>query len=52
MSFFAKKISSDEMQDRSEVNNEENVGTSNDIFINLYMLVIILEMYKILLTIM
>lgn len=31
MSFFAKKIRSDELQDRSKVNNEENVSTSNDI---------------------
>ncbi|XP_060873882.1 uncharacterized protein LOC132947614 [Metopolophium dirhodum] len=29
MSFFVKKIRSDEVQDRSKVNNEENVSTSN-----------------------
>jgi hypothetical protein len=31
MSFFAKKIRSDKVQDRSKVNYEENVSTSSDI---------------------
>lgn len=50
MSFFAKKIRSDEVQDRSKVNNEENVSVINDISAPVHD--VVLKIYKPMLTIM